>query len=556
MKLPQLFSSPRLFAAALLCSTVSAHATTYYISQSTGNDSSVGQTETKPWKTLAKAAINFSPGDRILLKCGDTWNEELHPQGSGTQIAPIVISSYGKGNKPIIDRQDFKQDRSGIRLDNQGGYKIVGLEFSNCMTGIYAEYAKGTPTHKYLWIEDCYFHDSLFYGHYENYPKTKIGLGVCLFSFETANKVVLQDIMVKNCIFRRLASGFWTNSPDNFNKNASNIYNFANLNFVNCLFEEGYQWQLGIRGVDKGSVKNCVTHDIGRGFKSFNGVAGGMFFRCKEWLFEDSEWGYVDIGLGSADGEAFDFEGNCDQMTMRNCNFHDTDGPGFLLCCYSSDGNPNKGILLENCVINAKSKRPIQPRVKAAIINTTDWTEAAWKNSRFYLSTGEVIMAVMDPEFIKDKSGKKSDKRDQRSTFTDCFVKDLSAACLSSKHPAKQTSSAPGASADGQWVQLDFGHPVPVNEFKLKEESPSISRYTIQCWDDKKAQWVGCFNGASIGAEFVAPIVSRSTSKARLLIIRANGDKPVLSAFEAYNDSPGEALKVPLGGVPPNRVGK
>ena len=556
MKSPYLSSLLRLFAVTLLCGTVSAHAATYYISQSTGNDSSDGLTEAKPWKTLAKAAIDLSPGDKILLKCGDTWDEELHPKGSGTPAAPIVISSYGKGNKPIIDRQDFKQDRSGIRLDNQGGYKIVGLEFIHCMTGIYAEYAKGSPTHKYLWIEDCYFHDSMLYGHYENYPKTKIGLGVCLFSFELTNKVVLQDIMVKNCVFRRLASGFWTNSPDNFNKNASNIYNFANLNFENCLFEEGYQWQLGIRGVDKGSVKNCVTHDIGRGFKSFNGVAGGMFFRCKDWVFEDSEWGYVDIGQGSGDGQAFDFEGNCDKMTMRNCNFHDTDGPGFLLCCYSSDNNPNKGIVMENCVINGKSKRPIQPRVKAAILNTTDWTEAAWKKCRFYLSKGEGIMAVMDPEFVKDKSGKKTNQRDQRSTFTDCFVKDLSAACLSPKHPAKQTSSAPGASAEDQWVQLDFGQPVAINEFKLKEESPSISRYVIQCWDEKKAQWVGCFNGAGIGAEFVAPIVSRTTSKARVLVIRANNDKFALSAFEAYNDSPGEVLNVPMGGVPPNRVGK
>ena len=141
-------------------------------------------------------------------------------------------------------------------------------------------------------------------------------------------------------MFRRLASGFWTNSPDNFNKNAGIIYNFGNLTFEDCLFEEGYQWQLGIRGVAGGAVRNCVTHDIGRDFRAFNGVAGAMFFRCKDWVFEDSEWGFISIGLGSGDGEAFDFEGNCDHMIMRNCLFHDTDGPGFLLCCYASDRNP------------------------------------------------------------------------------------------------------------------------------------------------------------------------------------------------------------------------
>ena len=539
-----------LFAAALLCGGFTANAATYYVSQSTGDDSLDGLAAAKagangPWKTLAKASTEYKPGDSILLKKGDTWNEELTPKGSGTPEKPILISSYGQGNKPLIDREDFKQDRTGIRLDNKSGYKIVGIEFARCMTGIYAEYAKGAPTQKYLWIEDCYFRDSLHYGRYEDYPKRKIGLGVCLFSWETDKKIVMQDIMVKNCVFRRLASGFWTNSPDNFNKNASFVYNFANLNFENCLFEEGYQWQLGIRGVIKGSVKNCVTLDIGRGFRSFNGVAGAMFFRCKDWIFEDSEWGFVDIGLGSGDGEAFDFEGNCDNMIMRNCNFHDTDGPGFLLCCYASDGHPNMGIIMENCVINAKSKRPLQPRVRAAIINTTDWTEASWNKCRFYLSKGEGIMAVMDRE------------KDKRSTFKDCFVKNLSAAGSSPKHPAKMTEIAAAAGATGPTFLLDFGRPVSINEFKLKEDPASgISRYIIETWDDKKSQWKSCFNGMGIGGEFVCAIVPQTTSKARLRVIANSKEKSVLTAFDAHNDPPGDALNVARGSDTPNRPGK
>jgi hypothetical protein len=545
--MPRFFRATRkisLFAAALLCGGFTANAATYYVSQSTGDDSLDGLAAAKagakgPWKTLAKASIEYKPGDSILLKRGDTWNEEFTPKGSGTPERPILISSYGQGNKPLIDREDYKQDRTGIRLDNKSGYKVVGIEFSRCMTGIYAEYAKGAPTQKYLWIEDCYFRDSLFYGRYEDYPKRKIGLGVCLFSRETDKKIVMQDIMVKNCVFRRLASGFWTNSPDNFNKNASFVYNFANLHF------EGYQWQLGIRGVLKGSVKNCVTHDVGRGFRSFNGVAGAMFFRCKDWIFEDSEWGFVDIGLGSGDGEAFDFEGNCDNMVMRNCNFHDTDGPGFLLCCYASDGHPNMGIVMENCVINAKSKRPLQPRVRAAIINTTDWTEASWIKCRFYLSKGEGIMAVMDRE------------KDKRSTFKDCFVKNLSAAGSSLKHPAKLTEMAAAAGATGPAFLLDFGHPVSINEFKLKEDPASgISRYIIETWDDQKSQWKSCFNGMGIGGEFVCAIVPQTTSKARLRVIANSKEKTALTAFDAYNDPQGDALNVARGGDTPNRSGK
>ena len=257
----------------------------------------------------------------------------------------LIHRSYGDGKKkPVIDREDFKKDLIGIHLVDQEGFKIVGIEFNRCLTGIYAEYTVGSPNRKYLWIEDCYFHDSLLYQQYQDYPKRKIGIGLCLFSHETKNKIVASDITVKNCEFRRLASGIWTNSPDNFNKNKGNTYNFGNFVVEDCLFEEGYQWQLGMRGIDGGAVRRCVTHDIGRNFRAFNGVAGAMFHRCKNWVFEDSEWGYISIGLGSGDGQAFDFESNCDHMKMKNCLFHDTDGAAMLLCCYASGPEAHKDI--------------------------------------------------------------------------------------------------------------------------------------------------------------------------------------------------------------------
>jgi len=558
-------------SVVLCCGSMPAQAKTYYVSQSSGNDTWTGQAEnpgngTGPWKSLAKAsATQLLAGDRVLLKCGDTWDEELQPKGNGTPDNPIVIASYGKGPKPVIDRQDDKQDRTGIRLADQGGFKIAGLEFARCMTGIYAEYSDNCPTKKFIRIEDCYFHDSLMYRHYEDYPKTKIGLGVCFFTYELENKLVLSDITLKNCVFRRLASGVWTNSPDNFNKNASNIYPFGNMTFEDCLFEEGYQWQMGLRGVAGGLVRNCVSHDIGRGFRSFNGVAGAMFFRCKDWLFEDSEWGFVDIGLGSGDGEAFDFEGNCDRMTMRNCLFHDCDGPGFLLCCYASDGHPNKGIRIENCVLNGKSKRPIGlPR--CAIVNTTDWTEATWTKCRFYLSPGEALMKVMDPE------------KDKKSKFVDCVVKNLSQACGTPNLAAKAQFSASSAVAgkeaamagDGneatfwqpeaptdQWLQIVFPTPQTIHEFRIKEDpSSSVSRYVIQCWEPADKKWIACFNGRGIGRDFIAPIVSRTTRVVRLMILQTANGNPAISEFAVFNDPDGELFNDPTGTAALGVVGK
>jgi hypothetical protein len=287
-----------------------------------------------------------------------------------------------------------------------------------------------------------------------------------------------------------------------------------------------------------------------------------MFFRCKDWVFEDSEWGFVDIGLGSGDGQAFDFEGNCDNMVMRRCLFHDTDGPGFLLCCYASDGHPNMGIVMENCVLNGKAKRPIGlPRCE--IVNTTDWNECAWKNCRFYLAQGVVLTRVMDPE------------KDKRSSWVDCVRKDLRQACSGPRLTAKVTTS--GATAGGEadkvndgqvntfwkpapgttpWIQLDFGKPTTVNEFKLGEDaSSSVKRYSIEYWDDKLGRWQSCFNGMAIGSSFVAPIVERTTTKVRLNILRVEKEAAAITTFEAFHDTSGEIFSVPRGLWPDGRPG-
>jgi hypothetical protein len=77
-------------------------ATTYYVSSS-GNDANTGLTVNLAWQTLAKVnATTLSPDDHILLKCGDTWREQLTIGQSGSAGQPIVISNYGLGNNPLI----------------------------------------------------------------------------------------------------------------------------------------------------------------------------------------------------------------------------------------------------------------------------------------------------------------------------------------------------------------------------------------------------------------------------------------------------------------------
>ncbi len=75
----------------------------YYVSSSEGKDGNDGLTSQTALKTLKKiSAFSLLPGDSILLKRGDQWNEKFKLQWSGSPGNPITINAYGKGQKPKI----------------------------------------------------------------------------------------------------------------------------------------------------------------------------------------------------------------------------------------------------------------------------------------------------------------------------------------------------------------------------------------------------------------------------------------------------------------------
>jgi hypothetical protein len=135
----------------------------YYVDYTGGYDGNSGTSTTAPWKTLAKvSATTFSPGDRILLKAGETWqNEQLWPKGSGAAGQPIVIDVYGdnsagrpyiaangatpcpfsngcgQAGQPGVNWGTFTKDPNTIGLTgavvlrNQEYWEIHNLEISN-----------------------------------------------------------------------------------------------------------------------------------------------------------------------------------------------------------------------------------------------------------------------------------------------------------------------------------------------------------------------------------------------------------------------------------------
>src|SRR6201998_1594639 len=107
----------RMVIIMLLSWSCVASAATYYVSSSTGSDANSGTATGSAWQTIAHVnGQTFLPGDSILFKRGDVWNESLTPPSSGSSGNPITFDAYGAGAAPNL---------TGYYAGPAGGWGVV-----------------------------------------------------------------------------------------------------------------------------------------------------------------------------------------------------------------------------------------------------------------------------------------------------------------------------------------------------------------------------------------------------------------------------------------------
>ena len=136
--------------------TPSADTRTIYVSSSTGSDSNSGLDAAHPVATLAKGYSLMRNGypDWMLLKAGDTWSNQnfnsWKVSGRST-AAPMLVSSYGTGARPIISESN---SNNGLNVygATTSHVAFVGIHFvgQGAGMGIFLY----TPGNDFL-IENC-----------------------------------------------------------------------------------------------------------------------------------------------------------------------------------------------------------------------------------------------------------------------------------------------------------------------------------------------------------------------------------------------------------------
>jgi hypothetical protein len=302
-------------------SSAFAAGTTYYVSQADGDDSRDGQSPQRdggcgPWKSLARAsAVTYGPGDRLLLKCGDAWNEPLTLRGSGTAENRITVASYGDGERPYI-RRTPGGDTACIVIEKSGGYRLYDLELGFAQFGVRVNLGGKTrqDMENYL-LQNCFFHDI-------DNPRDAGGNWGWAIRFFGPGRP--QHLVVKNCIglrtqaflapcaaFDMLVDGN-TISHTCFNQVGQDWG--RHMDITNNVFVYNYPWtysnkELGITQVLAGNlqgddkVRNNVSHN---------------------------EFGWPGDYPGAPDGCGYDFEDRTGGVIFQHNFVHDSFGEAVL----------------------------------------------------------------------------------------------------------------------------------------------------------------------------------------------------------------------------------
>jgi hypothetical protein len=144
-----------------------------YVSAQSGSDSNNGLSEASPVQSLLRGYNLMRPGkaDWMLLKRGDTWNNERFPDwakaGPGMTGAPggqvsgmMVIGAYGSGARPVVRPNNSNAFRIWEVARNVA---IVGIAFiqnnydgTGDSSAIFFHNPTGAPGFDNYIIEDCY----------------------------------------------------------------------------------------------------------------------------------------------------------------------------------------------------------------------------------------------------------------------------------------------------------------------------------------------------------------------------------------------------------------
>lgn len=331
---------PRHVLFLFLAAASALSAATYHVDSRNGDDARDGLSADHAWRTLAKVnATVFAPGDRIFLRAGSVWEGvALHPLGSGTAAAPIVLDREGEGPAPAI--HGAGKVPWALGLDNQEGWEIRNLEITN-FSASGPQHQRGVEIRAkdfgwvhHLHLKNLVVHDVNAVSDYHNDGDTVAkSFGAIATVIEGAAKpTAWDDLLVEGCAIRDsgpmglvMLSTWLAGHRDN---DPQTWFPSRNVVIRGNRFERIARNGLLVRG--------CVAPLIERNFWRECGLLGSgnaMFvFHCDDALIQFNESCFTKYNPGDSDASGFDSDYNCRRSVFQFNYSHDNEY-GFILLC-------------------------------------------------------------------------------------------------------------------------------------------------------------------------------------------------------------------------------
>jgi hypothetical protein len=133
-----------------------AGAPTWYIDSSQGNNTNAGTSPEAPWRDFTRMnGRTLGPGERLLLKRGSVFGQELDLSAAGRPDAWAEIGAYGEGPRPVIRRSWHIDDRC-VLVRSPQYLRIRSLVVCFAGKGLIVAYEHGGC--RGLVVEDCIAH--------------------------------------------------------------------------------------------------------------------------------------------------------------------------------------------------------------------------------------------------------------------------------------------------------------------------------------------------------------------------------------------------------------
>ncbi|MDX3764065.1 hypothetical protein [Streptomyces sp. AK02-04a] len=268
-----------------------------------------------------------------------------------------------------------------IELVDNGGYKITDLELSDSTYGGIRSLAAGTYGHKYLWIQNVFFHDITakhtdFYmlpcstrptpPCYHGSDKQRFAIGILLKGQGDGHSTILSDVTVKDCTFLRTDTGFDMSPRGETNRGKTNHGMWRNVNISDSTFTQLYgTGGIVLAFVTGGTTSHVLVDQAGYQVGIWFGNAAFQAVGLRYYTVRDSEFRNTGRPHNTSDGEGLDFESDNRHLTLRDSYIHDNAGPAILFRGNNGAHYPgqNSDLVVENNRIenNNRTKEGIGP---------------------------------------------------------------------------------------------------------------------------------------------------------------------------------------------------